>query len=58
MENVEKGPNNIMSGKLERKRTVFNGNLTFAFGRHVGCLGFIIQHGDKKKRQHTFQNSN
>ena len=36
MENVEKGPNNIMSAKLWRKRTVFNENLTFAFGRHVG----------------------
>ena len=33
-----------------KQRTVSHEKFTFAFGRHVGRLGFILQHGGKKTK--------
>ena len=60
MENVERGPNNIMPvcKVIKKKTPVLNVKFTFAFGRHVRWLRFIIQYGGKKtkyiKSQRTF----
>ena len=55
MESVERGPNNIMSAKLPRKRTIFNKKFTLGFLAMLDDLGSSSNMAAKK--QNTFQDS-